>query len=66
MDENFIKELRETSREDRRRSELIILGMKETLKVRKEQGRLKRWLGFKRAEKRILRRFNDSHFTDSK
>lgn len=37
MDDKFIEELREISRNDKRRSEFLIKGMKETLQERKEK-----------------------------
>lgn len=62
MDDKFIKELREISRDDRRRSEFMIQGLKETLQERKEEGILKRWIRRKKTEKKISQRFNqDPH-----
>lgn len=55
MDDKFIKELREISRDDRRRSEFMIQGLKETLQERKEEGLLKRWIRRKKTEKKSLK-----------
>lgn len=55
MDDKFIKELREISRDDRRRSEFMIQGLKETLQERKEEGILKRWIRRKKTEKKSLK-----------
>lgn len=66
MDDKFIKELREISRDDRRRSEFMIQGMKETLEERKQQNILKRWIRRKKAEKKISQRFNPNPHSDQK
>lgn len=55
MDDKFIKELREISRDDRRRSEFMIQGLKETLQERKEEGLIKRWIRRKKTEKKSLK-----------
>lgn len=44
MDDKFIEELREISRNDKRRSEFLIKGMKETLQERKEKNFIERWI----------------------
>ncbi|MGO4528654.1 hypothetical protein AB4Z30_06185 [Paenibacillus sp. 2TAF8] len=58
MDDKFIKELRKISRDDRRRSEFMIQGMKETLQERKEEGLLKRWMRRRKTKKNISERFS--------
>ncbi|MFB5675906.1 hypothetical protein ACE3NQ_09080 [Paenibacillus terreus] len=57
MDDNFIKELRRTSRNDKQRSELLISGMKAVLQERKEETRIKRWMRMYRDKKRLTRKF---------
>ncbi|WP_342552292.1 hypothetical protein [Paenibacillus sp. FSL R7-0652] len=57
MDDKFIKELRKISRDDRRRSEFMIQGMKETLQERKDEGVFKRWLRRRKIQKSISERF---------
>ncbi|MFB5675886.1 hypothetical protein ACE3NQ_09190 [Paenibacillus terreus] len=57
MDDNFIKELRRTSRNDKQRSELLIKGMKAVLQERKEESRIKRWMRMYRDKKRLTRKF---------
>jgi hypothetical protein len=57
MDDNFIKELRRTSRNNKQRSELLIRGMKAALQERKEENRLKRWIRMYRDKKRLTRKF---------
>lgn len=66
MDDKFIKELREISRDDRRRSEFMIQGMKETLQERKEESMLKRWIRRKKAAKKISQQFNQGSSSDQK
>ncbi|MBY0205857.1 MULTISPECIES: hypothetical protein [Paenibacillus] len=58
MDDKFIKELRKISRDDRRRSEFMIQGMKETLQERKEEGLVKRWMRRRKTKKNISQRFS--------
>ncbi|KAA8782888.1 hypothetical protein EC604_03385 [Paenibacillus amylolyticus] len=58
MDDKFIKELRKISRDDRRRSEFMIQGLKETLQERKEEGLLKRWMRRRKTKKNISERFS--------
>ncbi|PYE49706.1 hypothetical protein DFQ00_105210 [Paenibacillus barcinonensis] len=58
MDDKFIKELRRISRDDRRRSEFMIQGLKETLQERKEEGVFKRWLRRRKIRKSISERFS--------
>ncbi|MCP1132441.1 hypothetical protein NKT34_04010 [Paenibacillus polysaccharolyticus] len=58
MDDKFIKELRKISRDDRRRSEFMIQGMKETLQERKEEGLVKRWMRRRKTKKNISERFS--------
>lgn len=58
MDDKFIKELRKISRDDRRRSEFMIQGMKETLQERKEEGLFKRWMRRRKTKKNISERFS--------
>lgn len=58
MDDKFIKELRKISRDDRRRSQFMIQGMKETLQERKEEGLLKRWMRRRKTKKNISERFS--------
>lgn len=57
MDDNFIKELRRTSRNDKQRSELLIRGMKAVLQERKEENRIKKWMRMYRDKKRLTRKF---------
>ncbi|MCM3133414.1 hypothetical protein M3629_11460 [Paenibacillus polysaccharolyticus] len=64
MDDKFIKELRKISRDDRRRSEFMIQGMKETLQERKEEGLFKRWMRRRKTKKNISERFS-SHSSSS-
>jgi hypothetical protein len=66
MDDKFIKELREIGRDDRRRSEFMIQGMKETLQGRKEEGIFKRWIRRKKTEKKISQRFTQDPSSDQK
>ncbi|WP_159081841.1 hypothetical protein [Paenibacillus sp. CAA11] len=44
MDDDFLKELRETDRDNEWRSKLLIRGMKQTLEKRKRQSKLSKWL----------------------
>ncbi|WP_434749925.1 hypothetical protein [Paenibacillus amylolyticus] len=64
MDDKFIKELRKISRDDRRRSEFMIQGMKETLQERKEESLLKRWMRRRKTKKNISERLG-SHSSSS-
>ncbi|MDQ0496456.1 hypothetical protein QOZ95_004646 [Paenibacillus brasilensis] len=57
MDHKFIEELREISRNDKRRPEFLIKGMKETLQERKEKNFIERWIWRQKNKKRIARRF---------
>ncbi|MCM3170824.1 MULTISPECIES: hypothetical protein [Paenibacillus] len=66
MDDKFIKELREISRDDRRRSEFMIQGLKETLEGRKAENAFKRWIRRKKEQKRITERFNQASSSDHK
>lgn len=44
MDDQFIRQLRNTGRQDKERSELLITGLKEELRQRKQENPLQRWL----------------------
>ncbi|MFB5761584.1 hypothetical protein [Paenibacillus medicaginis] len=55
--DNFIKEIRRTSRNDKQRSKLLISGMKAVLQERKEENRIKRWMRMYRDKKRLTRKF---------
>ncbi|WP_240636681.1 hypothetical protein [Paenibacillus silvae] len=66
MDDKFIKELRRISRDDRRRSEFMIQGMKETLQERKEEGVVKRWLRRRKIKKSISGRFSSDSTSNHK
>ncbi|WP_145332478.1 hypothetical protein [Paenibacillus xylanexedens] len=66
MDDKFIKELRKISRDDRRRSEFMIQGMKETLQERKEEGLLKRWMRRRKTKKNISERFSSDSSSSHK
>ncbi|MDQ0046818.1 Cft2 family RNA processing exonuclease [Paenibacillus polymyxa] len=57
MDDKFIEELREISRNDKRRSEFLIKGMKETLQERKGKNFIERWIWRQKNKKRIARKF---------
>lgn len=57
MDHKFIEELREIGRDDKRRSELLIKGMKETLQERKEKNFIERWIWRQKNKKQIEKRF---------
>ncbi|KEO76632.1 hypothetical protein MKN04_20215 [Paenibacillus polymyxa] len=57
MDDKFIEELREISRNDKRRSEFLIKGMKETLQGRKEKNFIERWIWRQKNKKRIAQKF---------
>ncbi|MGF6352332.1 hypothetical protein ABIE27_000228 [Paenibacillus sp. 4624] len=66
MDDKFIKELRKISRDDRRRSEFMIQGLKETLQERKEEGLLKRWMRRRKTKKNISERFSSDSSSSHK
>lgn len=66
MDDKFIKELRKISRDDRRRSEFMIQGMKETLQERKEESLLKRWMRRRKTKKNISERFSSDSSSSHK
>ncbi|MDO7907788.1 hypothetical protein Q5741_15355 [Paenibacillus sp. JX-17] len=57
MDDKFIQELRDTHPEDKRRPELLIQGMKDTLQERKELNVFKRWLWRQRNKRKLTDRF---------
>lgn len=57
MDHKFIEELRAIGRNDKRRSELLIKGMKETLQERKEKNFIERWIWRQKNKKWIEKRF---------
>ena len=66
MDDKFINELRKISRNDRRRSEFMIQGLKETLQERKEEGLIKRWIRQRKNHKSITERFNSDSSSSHK
>lgn len=51
MDDQFIRQLRNTGRQDKERSELLITGLKEELRQRKQENPLQRWLRSRKQRK---------------